>query len=298
MKLFIQGNIFFERCKLVTNILFRAAGPTSPSSSGLHPVLSSPPRATPMSPTAPSFTPRSPPLVSPIRRPVLSPLLAPPLAISATSTAAQDLENHVKGLPLHLSGGDISQLGPQESSAPQPPLLFGSDPSNFSIWSMSRDDNSFKPSDTAASAQSIGPYESPKQPLAKLLGQTPWSSTYGNFSQGSQNHAPAMIPSGFGSYPHLTDAEGHQRTPSATNFFSSSQSTRNDTFGYSSKIPPQSYYSHATSSRSSDAYFDPAIPSAAGTLYPQTTFRNPSLHDPRLGQTYAPPVPQLWGNNG
>jgi hypothetical protein len=47
----------------------------------------------------------------------------------------------------------------------------------------------------------------------------------------------------------------------------------------------------------SDAYLDPAI-TAAGSLYPQTTFRSPSLHDPRLGHTYAPPVPQLWGNNG
>lgn len=250
-----------------------------------------------MSPTAPTFTPRSPPVVSPIRRPVLSPHLPPPLAISSTCTTAQDLVNQVMGLSQHPSGGDISQLGPQESSAPQPPLLFGSDPSNPSIWSMSRDDNSFHYPDTTTVAQSTYPHGSPNQAFARLQGasQMPWSSPYADSSQGPKNQASGALPSEFGLYPYLTGAGGHHRTPSATNFFTSSQGSRNDMFEYSG-IPQQSYHSNATNSHIiSDSYLDPAT---IGSLYPQTSYRSPSLHDPRLGQAYAPPVPQLWGSNG
>jgi len=210
--------------------------------------------------------------------------------------------NNAMGLPRNSSGGDISQVAPQESSAPQPQLLFGSGPPNLpghSIWSISLDDTSIKYPNIAATSQPNPPYESPAQPFARLQGhpQPSWSSSYPNSSQSSQNQVLGAAPSIFGPHSHLIGTGSHQRTPSAANFFSSSRSPRNDAFGYSSGIPPQLYHPHAPSSHISDPYIDPAI-MAAGSLYPQTAYRGPPL-DPRMGQGYAPaPVPPLWGNNG
>jgi len=238
----------------------------------------------------------------------MSPLATQPSSSTApTSTTAQDLLNRVMGHPLDPSGSDLSALPPQQSSAPQPPLLFGSGPPNLpghSIWSMSLDDNSPNFPNVNVGAQSGRPYGSQIQSFAsspQRTSQPSWPSSFVDSSQGSQSHLAGALPSSFGPHPHqISNGGGHRRTSSA-NFFSS-QSPRSDTFGYSSGLLPQPYHPNAAGSHLPDAYVDPAIMGASRSLYPDASlpdYRGSSMHhhDSRIG--FAPaPVPQLWGNSG
>jgi protein SMG7 len=278
------------------------------SLSPLHPVipatLPSPPRVVPMSPIAPIFTPKSPPLLSPTRPQAISPLaIQPALSTAPTSTTAQDLLNSVMGLPRDSGSGDMSQPPLQQSSAPQPPLLFGSGPPNLpghSIWSMSLDDSSPNFPNIKAGTHSTRPSVSQTQSFARSpqrLSQPSWPSSFVDSSQGSQNHVGAL-PSSF--TPHLSDDGGHRKTASA-NFFSN-QSPRNDAFGYSSELLPQPYHSDAPTSHLPTAYIDPAIMATSGSLYSDGSlpdYRNSSFHYHESKMGFAPvSVPQLWGNNG
>jgi protein SMG7 len=258
-----------------------------------------------MSPIAPTFTPRSPPVLSATRPQAMSPLVAQPaLSIAPTSTTAQDLLNSVMGLPRDSGSVDIPQPSPPQSSAPQPQLLFGSGPPNLpghSIWSMSLDDSSPNFPNANTGVQPARPFASQTQSFARSPQRPPqslWPSSFVDSSQGSQSHIVGALPSNFS--PHHINNGGHRRTASAS--FFSTQSPRNDSFGYSSGLPQQPYHSHAASSHLPAAYVDPAIMAASGSLYPDVSlpdYHNASLHhhDSRMG--FAPaPVPQLWGNSG
>ena len=305
----IQGN--FYPCTLCTPhrlcIYIRAS--MSPLRPGIPISLPSPPRAVPMSPIAPTFTPRNPALLSPTRpQPISPPVAQPAVSTAPTSTTAQDLLDSVMGPPRDSNVGDLHQPAQQQSSAPQPPLLFGSGPPNrpgHSIWSMSLDDNSLKFPNANIGAQPASSYVPLTQPFVKSpqrLSQPSWPSSFADSSQSSQNHLAGALPSNFGPHAHYISKGGHSRTSSAS--FFSGQSPRSDTFGYSAEAPLQPYHSHASSSYLPTGYVDPAIMAASGSLYPDASlpdYHNHSLHhhDSRVGQAFAPaPVPQLWGNNG
>jgi len=283
----------------------------SPIRPAVPTALPSPPRVVPMSPIAPSFTPRSPALLPPTRPQAMSPLAAQPaLSTAPTSTTAQDLLNSFMGPSRDTNGGDLLSGLAQESSAPQPPLLFGSGPPNrpgHSIWSMSLDDSSLNFPNTNGSAQHTRPYVSPTQSFSRSpqhSSQPSWPSSFVDSSQSSPSHLMAgALPSSFSPRSHYINNSGsHKRTPSAT--FFSSQSPRSDSFAFSSAPPPQPYHSHTSASHLPAAYVDPSIMAASSSLYPEASlpdYRSSSLHhhDSRVGQAFAPvPVPQLWGNNG
>lgn len=262
-----------------------------------------------MSPKAPVFTPRSPPVVSPVRK-ATSPLVAPAAittSIAPTATTAQDLLDIVTGGHVRNGSlGDTASLLPQKSTAPQPQLLFGSGPPNrpgHSIWSMSLDDSSLKFSNPAPGAHVSRQYEQPPPKFSNGPSQSPWSSSLGDFSQGSQSQLPGALPSAFGLHSHHLVNDGHNRTPSARYY--GSQSPRNDAFGFPPSHSPQSYRHQVPGPQFSSSYVDPAImasSSATSSLYPQASL--PAYHhaslghqNPNVGQAFAQ-VPQMWGNNG
>lgn len=279
--------------------------PLSPIGPLVPSVLPSPERLTPMSPRAPSFIPRSPPVVSQNRPQALSSLAAPPVTIVPTSTTAQDLLDSVMNRPVLGSIGDTTQLQHQQSTAPQPQLLFGSGPPNrpgHSIWSMSLDDSSPKYPNANAAAQPSRHYESRVQPIPRQSHEpspNSWPSPYAEPSQASQNHLSGAFPSGYS--PHHVTIGSHRRAPS-TNVYSS-QNAEIDAYGFSSGVPHQPYRS--PNPNFAQDFVGPSVmaaSTASGTLYPHSSlsaYLGPSLHhhDPRLGQAFAPaPVPQMWGN--
>ena len=281
-----------------------------------------------MSPKAPVFTPRSPPVVSPARK-AISPL-APPAAdttlIAATSTTAQDLLDIVTGgHGRNASVGDAGSSLLQKSTAPQPQLLFGSGPPNrpgHSIWSMSLDDKSLNFPNPAPGVQASRQYEQPPPKFSHSASQSPWSSSLGSSGQGSQRHLPGALPSAFGLHSHHLVADDHNRisygsgdgtarlwdgatgAPIATLEGHSSQNPQNDPFGLSPGHSPQSYRHQFPDHQFSTPYVDPTIRTASTTssFYPQAelpVYHHASLthQNGNVGQAFAQ-VPQMWGNNG
>src|SRR5580698_1458636 len=120
--------------------------PVAPSVATALPA--SPSRLSPTSPIRLSLSPPGSLNVTPTHSRIpthvqgRSPLSPTPAASIATT--AQDLLNNVMGGPLTSTVDTKRLLSSQQSSAPQPQLLFGSAAPNLpghSIWSTSLDDN-------------------------------------------------------------------------------------------------------------------------------------------------------------
>jgi protein SMG7 len=255
--------------------------------------LPSPPlRLNPMSPTRANFSPIGQPNLTPTQpigpltpthqrgQSSLSPIM------SSTATTAQDLLNNVMG--VH-NGNDSSRTHHQESSAPQPQLLFGSGPPNLpghSIWSTSLDNNQ-----TAPGSYSGHVYH-PSHHTASS--QTMWSSSYSN-PQTQMSSAPQ--PSSYTTQPLPIGTGSHHRSVSAQlSLPHQSQDTSHEPFGYSapqSVIQRPGGHHHVHS-----LYSNPVMLSSSqtGMHFPHTS---QDYHDPLIRPSFAPPpISQVWGSTG
>lgn len=294
MRLYGIPGIYSFRYTPCSLIDFDNRAPASPVRPVIPLALASPPHTISMSPVAPSFVPRSPAIQSPIRPPAKSPIAKPAVTIIPTHTTAQDLVDSIMGFPRD-SPADVFQRADQ-STAPQPQLLFGSGPPNLpghSIWSMSLDNSSTNFPPTTSGLQLSRPFDSPLQQFARSpqnLSQPLWPTSY-EPDMGSQNRlGVGAIPSSHSPHlQHINTGFSHRRVPSGYVF--SNQSPRNDAYGYAPGSPQQSYNQHVHPALARIPFVDPAI---------MSDYRNnPSHHyDPRLGQIAPAAIPQLWGNNG
>lgn len=260
---------------------------------------------------------------------------APPLAPAVPTTTAQDLLNDVinfgggggGGSGRTLSGNGISI---SESTAPQPPFLFGSELSHRpsqSIWSASRDEQPLRYAGNGNASGQI--YQtSPRQfppavasPSKDLSQQSIWSSSYPSQSQNSQQYLAGALPSAsFAQPPHSTPiggGSGHHRLPSASmasQHFPSQSLAQNDPFVYASptsqhRQPVLSAEPHLSptysgySSLVTGGGFGGSGSVAAAQYYttsggsPYHHSRQVSMHDPRQNYLSAPMSP-MWSNMG
>ena len=275
-------------------------------------------------------------------KPMLSPKVksprlfnAPAVAPAVPTTTAQDLLNDV--INFGAGGGSGRSLGNNaisESTAPQPPFLFGSELSNRpsqSIWSASLDEQPLRyPGNGNASGQIY--QTSPRQFTSAVLSspqdlsqQSIWSSPYPSQSQNSQQYQAGALPSAlFAQPPHstVTGAGGHQlhhRLPSASvaaQLFQTQGLAQNEPFVYASPTlhyrqpvlstePPTSSGYLNSSLVTGGGFGDSGGVTAATAAQYYTTSGNPpyhhsrqvSMHDPR--QNYlSPPMSQMWSNMG
>ncbi|KAF8805580.1 hypothetical protein BYT27DRAFT_6658955 [Phlegmacium glaucopus] len=289
----------------------------------ISPVFSPSVLATPITPVKPTLSPK-----------VVSPRAfnAPPLAPAVPTTTAQDLLNDVINFGGGASSGrTISGNGISESTAPQPPFLFGSELSNRpsqSIWSASRDEQPLRFAGNGNASGQI--YQtSPRQfppavvsPSQDLSQQSIWSSSYPTQSQNSQQYLIGALPSAsFAQPPHSTliGGGGHHRLPSASvasQLLPTHNLTQNDTFAYASptsqhRQPVLNAEPHLAPT--SSGYLDSSLITGGGfggsggiaaAQYYTTSggasyhhSRQVSMHDPR--QNYlSPPMSQMWSNIG
>jgi protein SMG7 len=250
-----------------------------------------------MSPTRANFSPIGQSNLTPTQpkapthqrgRSSLSPIM------SSTATTAQDLLNNVMG--VH-NGNDTSRTHQQESSAPQPQLLFGSGPPNLpghSIWSTSLDNNQLKFQETGPGSYSGQAYNPSHQYTASS--PTMWSSSYSSSNPQTQMSS-APQPSSYMTQPLPIGTGSHHRSVSAqVSLPHQSQGTSHEPFGYSapqSVIQRPGGHHHVHS-----LYSNPAMLSSsqAGMHYPHTS---QDYHDPLIRPSFAPPpMSQVWGSTG
>ena len=258
-----------------------------------------------------------------------NPQPAPAAAVVPTTTA-QDLLNDV----INFGAGVISNRttgGISESTAPQPPFLFGSELSHRpsqSIWSASRDEQPLLYSGNGSAPGQI--YQtSPRQfaaviPSPQDLSQKSiWHSSYSNQSQNPQQYLIGALPSeSFAQSPHSTligGGGGHHRRPSSSmtaQLFPTQNLAQNDSFVYTSPTlqhrqpvlgvkPPTSTSDYLNSSGFGGSGGVTAAADAAAQYYTTTTSGSPSyhhsrqvsVHDPRRDYL-SPPMSQMWSNMG
>jgi protein SMG7 len=161
----------------------------------ISPVFSPSVLATPVTPVKPMLSPK---IVSP--RSFNAP--APAVVPTVPSTTAQDLLNEVVNFGGGGSSGrTMSGSAISESTAPQPPFLFGSDLSNPSIWSASCDEQPLRYAGNGNTSGQI--YQtSPRQftpavvsPTHDSSQQSIWPSSYSTQSQNSQQYLIGALPS-------------------------------------------------------------------------------------------------------
>lgn len=264
-----------------------------------------------MSPTRPSFSPPGSLNLTPTHSRVpthvqgRSPLS--PTPATSIATTAQDLLNNVMGVPR--SAADTARVhSNQQSTAPQPQLLFGSAAPNLpghSIWSTSLDDDSLNFQDKSAGHHASHSYQAPTQ---HFPGTSPsiWSPSYSNPTPASQNSFPLS------SHPSQSPPVSgrHQRASSA-------QVSIPYLFGNETRHPNHDLLSHsATHSAiqrpSGERNHFPALYSdqtmmydSQGMRYAQTSpsgyhhHHHHHSHDPRIGPSFAAqPMSQIWGSTG
>ncbi|TFK32091.1 hypothetical protein BDQ12DRAFT_617701 [Crucibulum laeve] len=262
--------------------------------------IMSPNGLSPRSPTYPQAT-------SPFNAPTQQPQMVAP-------TTAQDLLNNVMnmGVKRTVSGNTPTHT---ESSAPQPPLLFGSELSHrpsHSIWSASRDEQSLK--FTGGAAPAARAYPNQHRSFQGGASQDMSQQSIWSYTNGSQNSQPNVI----GSLPSVPFAPaqysnmigGHQRVPSssipAAQLFSNmNHIQQQDPFVYSSPIAQQPIHRPEMHQSMSPPYMSPAMTPGNGGFYggnPLSPYhsRHQSFHDPRMVQSFtSPPMSQqVWGNTG
>ena len=255
----------------------------------------------------------------------------PPPAPVVPITTAQDLLNDV--INFGAGGGSGRTMsGISESTAPQPPFLFGSELSHRpsqSIWSASHDEQPLRYSGNGNASGQI--YQtSPRQftamtsPSQDLSQQPIWPSSYSQ-SQNSQQYSIGALPSA--SYtqspPHSAAVGGgghqlhHRHTSSSmtAQLFPTQGLAQNDPFPYASptlqlrqpvlsvetQLPPASSGYLNSSVVTGGGFGDSggvALASAAAQYYTTsgcTSYhhsRQASMHDPR--QNYlSPPMSQM-----
>ena len=281
--------------------------------------------ATPITPVKPMLSPKN---VTP--RSSNPPAPAAPVV---PTTTAQDLLNDVINFG---SGGSSNRTmgGISESTAPQPPFLFGSELSHRpsqSIWSASRDEQSLLYSGNGSpSGQIYQTSTSPRQFAAvmsssqELSQKSIWPSSLSSQSQNPQQYLIGALPSeSFAQSPHQTliGGGGHHRQPSSSmtaQLFPTQSLAQNDPFVYASptlqhrqpilsvksQLPPTSSSDYLNSSVFGGSGGVTAAADAAAQYYTTSSgspsyhhSRQVSMHDPR--QDYlSPPMSQMWSNMG
>ena len=259
-----------------------------------------------------------------------------PAAPVVPTTTAQDLLNDV--INFGAGGGSGRTMsGISESTAPQPPFLFGSELSHRpsqSIWSASRDEQSLLYSGNGSASGGQIYQTSPRQfaaviPSSQDLSQkTIWPSSYSSQSQNPQQYLIGAIPSESFAPPHSTliggGGGGHHRQTSSSmtaQLFPNQSLAQNDPFVYASPtlqhrqpvlgVKSQLPQSHTSSSEylNSSGFAGSggvtAAADAAAQYYTTTTSGSPSyhhsrqvsMHDPRHDYL-SPPMSQMWSNMG
>ncbi|KAF7982839.1 hypothetical protein HWV62_25800 [Athelia sp. TMB] len=281
-----------------------SASPIIPSAIPL--MVSSPPRAIPMSPVAPAFVPRSPAVQSPIKPGARSPqALKTAVTIIPTHTTAQDLVNSIMNGPrLADSSSNILHPSGPQSTAPQPKFLFGSEPPNVpghSIWSLSLDNNLNNFSSPNPGFPSPPSFDTPNQPFARSpqrLSQSPWPSSYEPEPSSQQRMGRPFLPDLAPHSPQINSL-AHRHVP-PTNLYSNSSSQQSNSLGYALDSPQQPF-NQPSHGFGRAPFTDPAI-MGSSALQSNTAFagydNNPVHHDLRMGQFGPVAIPQLWGNNG
>ena len=275
---------------------------------------------TPITPVKPMLSPK-------IVSPRFSNPPAAPAAPVVPTTTAQDLLNDV--INFGAGGGSGRTMsGISESTAPQPPFLFGSELSHRpsqSIWSASRDEQPLLYSGNgSASGQIYQTSTSPRQfaaviPSSQDLSQKSiWPSSFSSQSQNPQQYLISALPS---EPPHSGGGGGngghHRHTSSSmtAQLFPNQSIAQNDPFVYASptlqhrqpvlgvksQLPPTS-----SSYLNPSGFGNPGVTAAADAAQYYTTAsgspsyhhsRQVSMHDPR--QDYiSPPLSQMWSNMG
>ena len=248
-----------------------------------------------------------------------------PAAPVMPTTTAQDLLNDV--INFGAGGGSGRTMsGISESTAPQPPFLFGSELSSHrpsqSIWSASRDEQPLLYSGNGSASGNQIYQTSPRQfaaviPSSQDLSQKSiWPSSYSSQSQNSQQYLIGALPSeSFTQSPHPTmiggGGGGHHRQTSSMSaqLFPNQSLAQNDPFVYASPtlqhrqpvlgvkpLTSTSDYLNSSAFGGSGGVSD-----AAAQYYTTTTgshhSRQVSMHDPRHDYL-SPPISQMWSNMG
>ena len=278
--------------------------------------------------------------ITPVK-PILSPKNATPRSSNpppvpaapvAPTTTAQDLLNDV--INFGAGGGSGRTMsGISESTAPQPPFLFGSELSHRptqSIWSASRDEQPLLYSGNGSTSGSQIYQTSPRQfaaviPSALDLSQKSiWPSSYSSQSQNPQQCLiRALSSESLAQSPHSTSIGGgggghHRHTSSSmtAQLFPNQSIAQNDPFVYTSPTlqhrqpvlgvkPPTSTSDYLNSSGFGGSGGVTAAADAAAQYYTTTTSGSPSyhhsrqvsVHDPRRDYL-SPPMSQMWSNMG
>ena len=292
----------------------------------ISPTVSPSVLATPITPVKPMLSPKN---VTPRSS---NPPPAPAAPVVPTTTA-QDLLNDV--INFGAGGGSGRTMsGISESTAPQPPFLFGSELSHRpsqSIWSASRDEQPLLYSGNgSASGQIYQTSTSPRQfaavmpPSQDLSQKSIWPSSFSSQSQNSQQYLIGPLPSeSFAQPPHSTLIGGgrHHRQLSSSmtaQLFPTQSLTQNDPFVYASptlqhrqrvlsvesQLPPTSSSDYLNSSRFGGSGHVTAAADAAAQYY-TTTPGSPSYHHSRQVSMHdsrhdylSPPMSQMWSNMG
>lgn len=279
----------------------------------ISPTFSPSALATPITPVKPTLSPK---VVSPRSFNVPTPAPAMP------TTTAQDLLNEV----ISFGGGGRVANGNaiSESTAPQPPFLFGSELSHRrsqSIWSASCDEQPLRYAGNGNSSGQI--YQtSPRQfaptavsPTPEFSQQSIWPSTYSSQSQNSQQYLTSALPSAsFSQPPHSTLIGGggqHHRLPSSSVAAQLFPTQSNDPFAYASPtsqhqqlvVGAEPHLSLSSSGYLSSPLVAGGFEGSDASQYYATSgstsyhhSRQISMHDPR--QNYLPPMSQIWSNMG
>ena len=275
--------------------------------------------ARPITPVKPMLSPKN---VTPRSS---NPQPAPAAAVVPTTTA-QDLLNDV----INFGAGVISNRttgGISESTAPQPPFLFGSELSHRpsqSIWSASRDEQPLLYSGNGSAPGQI--YQtSPRQfaaaipPSQDSSQKSIWPSSFSSQSQNPQQYLTGALPSeSFAQSPHSTligGGGGHHRRPSSS-MTAQLFPNQNDPFVYASptlqhrqpvpSVKPQLLPTSSDYLNSSGFGGLGGVTAAAdATTQFYTTSGSPSYHHSRHvsmhdhRQDYLPPpMSQMWSNIG
>jgi protein SMG7 len=292
--------------------------------------------------TSPTFLPSV--LATPVTpvKPMLSPQNVTPRSFNppapapvVPTTTAQDLLNDV----INFGGGGGSgrtMSGISESTAPQPPFLFGSELSHRpsqSIWSASRDEQPLRYSGNGSASGQIyqtsprGQFAAVMSPSQDLSQQSIWPSSYSGQSQNSQQYAAGASAS-FAQPPHSTLIGGggrqlhHRHTSSSmtAQLFPTQSLAQNDPFVY---VSPTLQHrqpvinAEPQPSPTSSGYLDSSLVTGSGfggsggvaaattaAQYHTTSggnfyshSRQVSMNDPR--QNYLSPLmSQMWSNMG
>jgi protein SMG7 len=255
-----------------------------------------------------------------------------PAAPVVPPTTAQDLLNDV--INFGAGGGSGRTLsGLSESTAPQPPFLFGSELSHRpsqSIWSASRDEQPLLYSGNGSASSGQIYQTSPRQfaavmspPSQDLSQKSIWPSSFSSHqSQNSQQYLIGALPSeSFAQPPHSTliGGSGHHRQSSSSmtaQLFPAQSLAPSDPFVYASPtlqhrqalLGVKSQLLPPTSSDylNSSVFGGVTAADVAAQYYTTTTSggspsyqhsRQVSMHDPRHDYL-SPPMSQMWSNMG